>query len=463
MEKIFSKNSFWGTSLLVSLFVGSFAFTACNPKEDFSSTPIRVDSIFLENAASAVKDRKVTFARLGSLIRINGEGFQGVKKVYINGYETYFSPTMVTDHDLIINVAGKTPTIEADSTVRNTIRIVKDGASLTYKFQIRSSAPTISSISNTMPAVGDTITINGSGLVEISKIIFPDSVVVTKGIVSSKTGSYCKVAMPAGVSANGGSLLIEGSNGGVYSPAYFNCTTGLILNFDGVGSQGYWGWSATGSMMNAADLESAVIGTTGVKSQGKYCAHRPSRLTQFAASKNRCTEIWTAGNGVDKWREKYTTLIPASTPVNAFAFQFDIYVPQTWTNTGFLKICLINSFNGGEWTGKCFNYVPWVTNGVVVPFQTTGWVTVTIPFSSFYAYSDANSTFTFENILSARETSNYQNFGIYFENSDIKLSNITGNTKDANTTLSSSATSVSVYTDNWRVVPINTPTYQDYK
>lgn len=462
MKRIFSNNSFWTIGLLVSLFVGSTLLSSCSDETDYSSTPINVNAVYLEDASSSVKDREVKFARLGSLIRIEGEGFTGLKKVYINGYETYFSPAMVTDNNVFLTVSGKTPVIEAESNVRNTIKFVKDGTSFTYDFQIRSSAPTITGISNTLPAVGDTITIYGAGLVEISKITFPDSVRVTTGIVSAKDGSYCKVAMPAGVSEKGGSILIEGSNGGVYSAAYFNCKKGLILNFDGTGSQGYWSWTATGSMINASDLESIVTGTSGVKSQGNYCAHRPSRLAQFPASKNRCTEVWTAGNGVDKWREKYVSLIPATTPVSAFAFQFDIYVPQEWSNSGFLKICLINNFNGGEWTGKCYNYVPWLVNGVTVPYKTAGWTTVTIPFSSFYGYADANSTFTFENILAAREASSYQNFGIYFENSDIKLSNVTGNAKDANTTLTSAATSVSVYTDNWRLVMLTKPTYSDY-
>lgn len=462
MKRIFPNNGFWTIGLLVSLFAGSVLLTSCKDEIDYSGTPISVNAVYLEDASSSVKDREVKFARLGSLIRIEGEGFKGLKKVYINGYDTYFSPSMVTDNNVFLNVSGKTPVIDAESTVRNTIKFVKDGTDFTYTFQIRSSAPTITSISNTLPAVGDTITIYGTGLVEISKITFPDSVRVSTGIVSAKDGSYCKVAMPAGVSAKGGSILIEGSNGGVYSPSYFNCKNGLILNFDGTGTQGYWSWTATGSMLNASDLESAVTGTSGVKSQGIYCAHRPSRLAQFPASKNRCTEVWTAGNGVDKWREKYISLIPATTAVGAFAFQFDIYVPQEWSNSGFLKICLINNFNGGEWTGKCYNYVPWLVNGVTVPFKTTGWTTVTIPFSSFYGYADINSTFTFENILAAREASSYQNFGIYFENSDIKLSNVTGNAKDANTTLTSAATSVNVYTDNWRLVPLTKPAYSDY-
>ena len=462
MKRNNSNTSFWTIVLLITLFVGSFVFTSCKKEEDVAGTPISVKAIYLEDASSTVKDREVNFARLGSLIRIEGEGLEGLKKLYINGYETYFSMAMLTDKSMLLTVSGETPTIGADSTVRNTIRFVKDGTSFTYKFQIRSSAPTITSISNTLPAVGDTITINGSGLVEISKITFPDSVVVTTGIISAKDGSYCKVAMPAGVSDNGGSLLVEGSNGGVYSPAYFNCKTGLILNFDGAGSQGYWSWTDAGSMLNASDLESGAVVNSGVKSQGKYCAHRPARKASFLAGKNRCSEVWTAGNGVDKWREKYTSLIPTSTAVSAFAFQFDIYVPQAWSNSGFLKICLINSFNGGEWSGKCYNYVPWLVNGVVTPFKTSGWTTITIPFSSFYAYSDANSTFTFENILAARDAANYQNFGIYFENSDIKLSNVTGNTKDANTTLSSAETTISVYTDNWRLVPLAKPTYSDF-
>jgi hypothetical protein len=197
MKRNNSNTSFWTIVLLITLFVGSFVFTSCKKEEDVAGTPISVKAIYLEDASSTVKDREVNFARLGSLIRIEGEGFEGLKKVYINGYETYFSMAMLTDKSMLLTVSGETPTIGADSTVRNTIRFVKDGTSFTYKFQIRSSAPTITSISNTLPAVGDSITINGSGLVEISKITFPDSVVVTTGIISAKDGSYCKVAMPA--------------------------------------------------------------------------------------------------------------------------------------------------------------------------------------------------------------------------------------------------------------------------
>ena len=46
------------------------------------------------------------------------------------------------------------------------------------------------------------------------------------------------------------------------------------------------------------------------------------------------------------------------------------------------------------------------------------------------------------------------------DGSDIKLSNITKNSSEIE--FASSATSVNVYTDNWRVVSLETPTYSDF-
>jgi len=106
--------------------------------------------------------------------------------------------------------------------------------------------------------------------------------------------------------------------------------------------------------------------------------------------------------------------------------------------------------------------VPWIVEKTVTPYQTEGWVTVTIPFNKFYSFSATDKTFTFENVLAAREAASWRNFGFYFENSDFKLSNITGSTTDEGIEFASSVTSIDVYTDNWRVVSLNTPTYSDF-
>ncbi|MBF4470462.1 glycan-binding surface protein [Flavobacterium sp. HJJ] len=456
MKNYILNKKYWASITIIVMMFVSMLFNACDNNDSSDGGPITISKVFLEDVNSSVPDREVSFARLGQLIRVEGTGFTGLKKVYINGFETYFNVVFVSDTSMLISISKNTPTIDADPAVRNTIRFVNDSNEAVFAFNIRSAAPKIISISNTMPKAGEVITVSGTGLTEVKKVVFPGNIEVTSGITSDVKGEFFTVTMPAGVSAEGGSLLVESANGGVYSPAYFNFKKGVILDFDGLGSHGYWG-SGT-SMIQPADLLSTAAGTGNV-SQGKYVPHRPARIASFAAATNRCSETWTAGNGVDNWRAQLTPYIPASTPLDQVALQFDIYVPTAWTNTGFLKICLINNFNGGEWTGATYNYVPWITSeGKVVPFQTTGWQTVTIPLNKFYSYSKAS--FIFDDVLKFREAATYQNFGFFFENSDVKLTNVTGQASEA--VFASSATSVSVSTDNWRIVSLKTPTYSDF-
>lgn len=452
MKYILNKK-YWAPIALLGMMVFGILFTSCDNNDSGGST-ITITRVFLEDVNSTVPDREVNFARLGQLLRIEGSGFAGLKKVYINGYSTYFNVAFVSNNSMLVSVSADTPILEADPSVRNTIRFVNDSNEVIFPFEIRSGKPAISNISNTLPNPGETITVTGDGLTEVSKVVFPGNVEVTTGIVSDEDGEFFTVVVPNGISDLGGSIFAETSNGGVYSPRYFNFKKGILLNFDGLGSQGSWDRA---SMILPADLESAVIGT-GNTSQGKYVPHRPAKIPSFTANATRQSEVWTAGTGVDNWRTQLTPYIPANTSLDQVAFQFDIYVPEAWKDSGFLKICTINNFNGGEWAGAVYNYVPWIVDGKSVAFQTTGWTTVTIPLNKFYAWS--KEPFTFETVLAFREAATYQNFGIYFENSDIKLSNVTGNASEVE--FPAKATSVKVYTDNWRIVPLDTPVYNDF-
>ncbi|MDR6764569.1 hypothetical protein J2Y38_004803 [Flavobacterium sp. 2755] len=453
MKYILNKK-YWAPIALLGIMFFSMLFTSCDNNDSEGGT-ITISKVFLEDVNSTVPDREVTFARLGQALRIQGSGFTGLKRVYINGYQTYFNVVFVSDNSMLINVSADTPILEADPSVRNTIRFVNDNNETTFSFEIRSGKPAITNISNTMPNAGETITVSGTGLTEVSKVVFPGNIEVSTGITSDEDGEFFTVTVPNGVSENGGSLFVQTSNGGVYSPAYFNFKKGVLLDFDGRGQHGYWGTST--SMIQPEDLASLALGTGNV-SQGKYVPHRPERIASFDAAKNRCTEVWTAGNGVDNWRTQLTPYIPASTPLDKVALQFDVYVPDVWKDSGFLKICMVNNFNGGEWTGAVYNYVPWIVDGKSVAFQTTGWTTVTIPLNKFYAWS--KEPFTFETVLAYREAATYQNFGFFFENSDVKLKDVTGTATEVE--FASKPTSVKVYTDNWRIVSLDTPVYNDF-
>ena len=455
MKYILNKK-YWAPIAFLGMMVFSMLFTACD-SNDSDSKKITISRVFLEDVNSSVPDREVTFARLGQTLRIEGSGFTGLKKVYINGYSTYFNVVFLSDNSMLVGISADTPTMEADPAERNTIRFVNDNTETVFSFDIRASKPVIDRISNTLPNPGETITVYGSGLTEVSKVTFPGNIDVTTGIVSDEKGEFFTVVVPNGVSDVGGSLFVQSSNGGAYSPAYFNFKKGILLNFDGQGQHGYWNLDTTPSMIGPDDLQSTTLGMENT-SQGKYVPHHPSRLPAFEATKNRCSEVWTAGTGVDNWRAQLTPYIPASTALDKVALQFEVYVPDAWKDSGFLKICMINNFNGGEWTGAVYNYVPWIVDGKSVAYQTTGWTTVTIPLNKFYAWS--KEAFTFEAVLAYREAGTYQNFGMYFENSDIKLKDVTGTASEVE--FPSKATSVKVYTDNWRIVSLNTPVYNDF-
>lgn len=441
-----------------------FSFSACSDDRDYSSVPMTVTAVYLEDATSSVPDRKVTFARLGQLIRIEGSGFTGLKKVYINGYSCYFNPVFVSDNSFLVSISRDVPTTEAPENVRNTIQLVKDNSRLDYPFSIRSGAPVITRVSNTLPLPGETITVYGEGLQEVSKVTFPGGVTVTgDAITSDEEGGYFSVSVPSGIRESG-SLLVECANGGAYSPACFNYTKGIILDFDTEGQQGSWGSNA--SMIFADDLvDDPVAGSN----RGK-CAMLPAaKQVPVAAGKNRTAEVWTAGNGVDDWTSA-TRGIPEETNVADCGIQFDVYVPESnpWVGSGFIKVCLVNGLNGGEWSASdnkdCYNYVPWVVDGVAVPFYTNGWQTVTVPFKSFYICSTNSnvSALTYRFILDRRSAASYSNFGFYFENSDFTLKNITGNSSDESTVFVSSASHAQVYIDNVRIVPLDTPVYSDF-
>ena len=105
-------------------------FISCNKDDEYfdekyQSTPITVTQVYLEDYESSVPDRPITYARLGQLIRIEGSGFYGMKKVYINGYDTYFNRAYVTDNSMLVSINSDTPVSDAEPEERNIIRFVK--------------------------------------------------------------------------------------------------------------------------------------------------------------------------------------------------------------------------------------------------------------------------------------------------------------------------------------------------
>lgn len=464
---------------LACLALLSVAFTSCNDDDEYFDSKyqdraITVTQIYLEDAESSVPDRAVDFARLGQMIRIEGSGLYGMKKVYINGYDTYFNRAYVTDNSMLITINSNTPVADAEEGDRNIIRLVKDAAELSYSFVIRAASPTVTSVSNTLPQAGETVYVYGTGLQETTKVTLPDGSEITSGIESDEEGEWYSFTMPANVT-EGGSIYSEGANGQAATPAYFNYSKCMILNFDGMYEQGAWSWKENGSMIGFTDKDDdsqhndLVADPVPGSSRGNCLQILPERLIEVGgvvSGKPRAVECWTAGagNANDDWSRMYSA-IPETTPLTDIAFQFDIYVPESapWTGTGHIQVSLFNNFNfggiGSDDDGKNNQvafYVPWIQNGEVVPFYTSGWQTVTIPFSEFNKYATLiadGETPTFKQVVDDRNAATYPNFGIGFVNTDFTYQSVE---------VTSSTFNQRIYIDNWRIVPCKGITISDY-
>ena len=424
--------------ILLGLIFLMSGLTGCKKdKNEGSNGPISINAVYLQNVNSEVRDRKVEFARLGQTIRIEGSGFSGVQKIYINGYQTAFNPALMTDNNIWLSIGAKTPTLDSDPEKRNTIMIEKNGQQYVYSFEIRSSAPSITSVSHTMPKAGEKITIYGSGLQAITSVTFPGNIVVTEGIESDdEEGKYCIVTVPANVSEDGGALLVLGANGGAYSPSYFNFKKGLLHNFDDVSTSNWSNGRISG------DLDAALPASgDGPKSQGKYRSlNKDGEVINASDALVDVTRYWIFN---DKWASMIpNSVIPATTSTDQVAIQMDVYVQGEW-NSGNIRFVVADGFGTNRYA---LLYAPWESNGARVPFVNPGsWFTITLPFSGSADFEGK----TFGDVLAVVSTVSYAQAGPWMENGPING-------------VESQPTNVNIYFDNIRIVPLNTPVYSDF-
>lgn len=454
---------------LLCIALISAAFVSCNKEdeyfnEEYQSVPVKITQIYLENYESSVPDRPVEFARLGQLIRVEGSGLFGMKKVYINGYDTYFNRAYVSDNSMLIQINTKTPVVDAEEEVRNTIRFVKDETETVYEFLIRAASPTVTGINMTLPMPGETVKVTGTNLHETVKVTLPGGIEVTE-VTCDEDGEWYSFVMPEGVT-EGGCLYSEGAHGYAQTPDYFNERRGMIIDFDGVGTQG--GWSAT---YTSEELAVDPLGTgrgnvvpavpEAVVAEGGIAAGANGKGWFTAGGEKGA---WSADS--EDWAKTFGELIPAETPVAEIALQFDVYSPEPWT-TGMLEFTLQNNLSnygyGSTETTNTTNiefptavvWVPWLTeDGGQEPYQTDGWVTVTIPVNTIGKYQNTEADLTFATICADRAAASYANFGMFLVNNEVAYSE--------DIVYKPSAFAQMVYVDNWRLVPYKSVVVSDY-
>lgn len=429
----------WGLCLLMGFSFSAFTFTSCKDDLEMEETgaPLKIEKVYLEDAQSNVPDRLVEFARLGQTLRLEGSGFIGVKKIYVNGQSVYFNTALITDNNLIFRISSSIPVLEAEESVRNTIRLEKDASrSLTYNFEIRSAAPTITNISHTMPQAGEKITITGTALMEIKSISFPGGVEADMTtVVEDEEGRWVEVVVPAGI-AESGSVLIIGANGGAYSPAYFNFKKGLLHNFDDVSNASWSNGEISG------DMDAVIpVGGNLPKSQGIYrSANKDGKTIGAGEALVDYTRYWI-NNSV--WAGVVADAgIPTSTTADQCAIQMDIYYEGVW-NSGNIRFVVADGWGASRY---CMLYAPWAESGVRRVVANPGcWHTITLPFSLSDDFKDGDLATVLDQIAQA----SYAQAGPWFENGDFDG-------------VASEASALNIHFDNIRIVPLEVPAYSDF-
>jgi len=364
MNKLFYNTTV--RQLFFLLLSVSILQVAC--KKDNGAPPV-IKNVRLVD--STKRDSFFVQAVIGSLLTIQGQGFNGLSHVYFNNVDAPFNAALNSDQNIIITIPSNTPTQVTDASVPNQIKVVTTHGTALYTFTVLEPPPAINTISNENAQPGTAITITGSNFYLIKSIIFPGNISTTNFAVSADVTSI-NVTVPAGVTT-AGPLQVVGQFGTGVTPYPFNSvgapSAGFLANFEN--GNAYFGWQYWGGIYtnwtpsylatfpgNTGDF--IVVNPSGTINAGDGTWYADNRAVNVAAG------AWVPSSNM-------------SDPVANYALKFEISVAVPWTAGSFM-IAPNGNFN------FLARYAPWQTSASG-QFVTNGWQTVTIPLTSFLSGS----------------------------------------------------------------------------
>jgi len=351
MKKLLYKtNNYLLLVLLATIF---FLQQGCKKDESSSAAPVITG---IRNYVASPGDSLLTSVGPGKWVIISGRNLKGALGVYFDGVmASSLNAALFSDTSAMVLMPSVIafPLVEASKL--NTIRYVTTHGETTFSFPIVAPAPTISGISNEGANPGDSVKINGFNFFFIQGVKYAG--VDVTSYKASDDGTSISLAVPSGISTNGGAVSVTTKSGTV-TTVYnvHDYVTGVLNNYDGVNNFS-WGVATSNSSVDFPG------------NNGKYGVFQVSNLA--------------AGNG--NWWERSINLnsaqwVPANKlqdTLSNYALKFEIFVKKPWING---SIQIVKDYS---WTYAAL-YRPWKnSDGSSSPFTTKGWQTVTIPLSDF--------------------------------------------------------------------------------
>lgn len=381
-------------------------FTSCDDDDDDSGADPVISYIRPIDAAKS--DSLLTAASLGEVIAIMGDNLKNIKAISFNDKPATLNPCYIENNAVVLTVPAEIPSRITDSIYITT----KNGKVIQYPFVSSIPEPVVNSISCEQVKEGDIVYVEGNFFVPTEtqpvSLTFKGNV---KGEYLPEQSSYSRAAfkVPAGVEP--GTVAVSTAYGTTVPPSgtiYINDNRDeyMLIDFDKF-TIGGWGK------------------TTFVSSDFGQCAYLHSdEVDLWSWDENTTLLFSNNGEGLPHFQS------PVKDPDAGF-LKFEIKVDKPWTAVAlymeFQTPSQVTNNSFGTNPGYCWE--PWKGG----EYQTNGWVTVSIPLSSFNQATDgkAASGGTFDPTL--------------IDGINLFVRGGTG--------AEGNKTAVSMYVDNFRIVP----------
>ncbi|WEK17773.1 MAG: glycan-binding surface protein [Candidatus Pedobacter colombiensis] len=362
-----------------TIFYMSFIFLSClglsSCKKDNSKT-IQINSVWSNEIN--VESKQIHAAYFNSWIRLHGEGLTGLQKIYFNGTDIPFNPNYVTDNDILVKVPGiATGVAVQDQQQLNTVRILTlNGEAIYHDFIFKdpNKIPSVASVSNTMPYPGEVIEVSGGNLDNVTKVYFPGNI---EAEIKSVTSKIVKVGVPNNVDRNlSGAMKVVADGDEFLSPPYMFYQKGIFLK------------TFTEDVMSVNGSANIKIYSTpsSISTITNLSINPDVILAIPEVSKNvAVSSAWTGyfkynpSAALQKIINDPSSGITGSSSLQNLAFQFDLYMNQSWSS-GYISFC-INKNAGATTAAYRYNIY---SSATTASFDFNGgWKTITVPFGNF--------------------------------------------------------------------------------
>jgi len=338
------------------IMLGTMIWSACKKNETAAPVITGLRSLNRSNV-----DSTLTVVKPGQIVVIQGKNLETVQQISFDGVPASFNINFTTNENIIVTV----PDIVFDSVAQqdmNQVKVVTNHGIASYTIPIVPPPPVITSVSNEFPQPGDTITLTGSYLYTVQEVDFPGGARVTNGFTGPQDGSWLQVVVPNSLNPSEVSTtdsIAVVTLGGVGKYAFYN-TTGMIANFEY--GDPHFGWQWWGGIIS--NDATAFPGNWG-----NYIEVKPSSPIPAGDG-----SWWTDNRAVMIAASNWTNVNIGDPPAN-YALKFQVFVKNPWSN-GSIHIVINGDFS--HWA----TWAPWQQTDSKT-FQTSGWITVSIPLTRF--------------------------------------------------------------------------------